>query len=149
MENQSQVSDVIANKIITKVNELIKLNEKINELSKPLKPLREDKKNIIEDLTDLFIDNNIETYEVNGQIISLVDKIVKKKIDENTITKGVEEKFDDMNKIDNVENFTKMLLSSIYDCQDTESVQTLKITKKKKERKVREKKEKQPKNGKK
>ena len=32
MENQSQVSDVIANKIITKVNELIKLNEKINEL---------------------------------------------------------------------------------------------------------------------
>lgn len=145
MEQQKTVSDAIANKIIAKVNELMKLNEKINELSKPLKPLREDKKNIIEDLTDLFIDNNISTYEVNGQIISIQDKIIKKKIDETTITKGVEEKFDDMNKIDDVEEFTKFLLSTIYSNQDAESVPTLKITKKKKERKVREKKEKKTK----
>lgn len=141
----SNVSDEVANKIINKVNELMKLNDKINELSKPLKPLREDKKNIIEDLTDLFIDNNIETYEVNGQVITLVDKIIKKKIDEETITKGVEEKFDDFGKIDDVDEFTKILLTSIYGCQEPETIQALKITKKKKERKVKEKKEKKSK----
>lgn len=139
----SPISDEIANKIISKVNDLISINQKITELTKPIKPLREDKKNILDDLTDLFIDNNITTYEVNGQVISLVDKVIKKKIDESTIAKGVEEKFDDINKSDNVENLTKLLLTSIYDCQDTESIQTLKITKKKKERKPRVKKEKQ------
>ena len=137
------ISDEIANKIISKVNDLININQKITELTKPIKPLREDKKNILNDLTDLFIDNNITTYEVNGQVISLVDKIIKKKIDESTIAKGVEEKFEDINKSDNVENLTKLLLNSIYDCQDTESIQTLKITKKKKERKPRVKKDKQ------
>ena len=137
------ISDEIANKIISKVNDLISINQKITELTKPIKPLREDKKNILNDLTDLFIDNNITTYEVNGQVISLVDKIIKKKIDESTIAKGVEEKFEDINKSDNVENLTKLLLNSIYDCQDTESIQTLKITKKKKERKPRVKKDKQ------
>ena len=137
------ISDEIANKIISKVNDLLNINQKITELTKPIKPLREDKKNILNDLTDLFIDNNITTYEVNGQVISLVDKIIKKKIDESTIAKGVEEKFEDINKSDNVENLTKLLLNSIYDCQDTESIQTLKITKKKKERKPRVKKDKQ------
>ena len=137
------ISDEIANKIISKVNDLLNINQKITELTKPIKPLREDKKNILNDLTDLFIDNNITTYEVNGQVISLVDKVIKKKIDESTIAKGVEEKFEDINKSDNVENLTKLLLNSIYDCQDTESIQTLKITKKKKERKPRVKKEKQ------
>lgn len=137
------ISDEIANKIISKVNDLLNINQKITELTKPIKPLREDKKNILNDLTDLFIDNNITTYEVNGQVISLVDKIIKKKIDESTIAKGVEEKFEDINKSDNVENLTKLLLTSIYDCQDTESIQTLKITKKKKERKPRVKRDKQ------
>ena len=137
------ISDEIANKIISKVNDLLNINQKITELTKPIKPLREDKKNILDDLTDLFINNNITTYEVNGQVISLVDKIIKKKIDESTIAKGVEEKFEDINKSDNVENLTKLLLNSIYDCQDTESIQTLKITKKKKERKPRVKKDKQ------
>ena len=139
----SPISDELANKIISKVNDLLNINQKITELTKPIKPLREDKKNILEDLTELFIDNNITTYEVNGQVISLVDKVIKKKIDESTIAKGVEEKFEDINKSDNVENLTKLLLNSIYDCQDTESIQTLKITKKKKERKPRVKKEKQ------
>lgn len=139
----SPISDELANKIISKVNDLLNINQKITELTKPIKPLREDKKNILDDLTDLFIDNNITTYEVNGQVISLVDKVIKKKIDESTIAKGVEEKFEDINKSDNVENLTKLLLNSIYDCQDTESIQTLKITKKKKERKPRVKKEKQ------
>ena len=139
----SPISDELANKIISKVNDLLNINQKITELTKPIKPLREDKKTILNDLTDLSIDNNITTYEVNGQVISWVDKIIKKKIDESTIAKGVEEKFEDINKSDNVENLTKLLLNSIYDCQDTESIQTLKITKKKKERKPRVKKDKQ------
>ena len=77
----SPISDELANKIISKVNDLLNINQKITELTKPIKPLREDKKNILEDLTELFINNNITTYEVNGQVISLVDKIIKKKID--------------------------------------------------------------------
>lgn len=133
-------SEDIANKIIDKVNQLNDVNENINELSKQLKPYREDKKRLIEELTDLFIDNKIDIYEVNDKIISLVDRTVKKKIDDDTITKGLEEKYNDVNEIDNVEKFVQILKESILENQTVEQLQTLKITKKKKAKTTRTKK---------
>lgn len=133
-------SEDIANKIIDKVNQLNDVNENINELSKQLKPYREDKKRLIEELTDLFIDNKIDIYEVNDKIISLVDRTVKKKIDDDTITKGLEEKYNDVNEIDNVEKFVQILKESILENQTVEQLQTLKITKKKKVKTTRTKK---------
>ena len=135
-------SEDIANKIIDKVNQLNDVNENINELSKQLKPYREDKKRLIEELTDLFIDNKIDSYEVNDKIISLVDRTVKKKIDDDTITKGLEEKYNDVNEIDDVEKFVKILKESILENQTVEQLQTLKITKKKKAKTTRTKKSK-------
>ena len=135
-------SEDIANKIIDKVNQLNDVNENINELSKQLKPYREDKKRLIEELTDLFIDNKIDSYEVNDKIISLVDRTVKKKIDDDTITKGLEEKYNDVNEIDDVEKFVKILKESILENQTVEQLQTVKITKKKKAKTTRTKKSK-------
>lgn len=134
--------DIIVNKIIEKVNQLNDVNENINELSKQLKPYREDKKKLIEELTDLFIKNKIDKYEVGDTIISLVDRTVKKKIDEETITKGLEEKYNDINDIDNVEKFVQVLKESIFENQLTEEFQSLKISKKKKTKTTRTKKSK-------
>ena len=132
-------SEEVANKIIDKVNQLNDINENILELSKQLKPYREDKKRLIEELTELFIDNKIDTYEVNDKIISLVDRQIKKKIDDDTITKGLEDKYDAINDIDNVDKFVQILKESIFENQTIEQLQTLKITKKKKAKKVSKK----------
>lgn len=132
-------SEEVANKIIDKVNQLNDINENILELSKQLKPYREDKKRLIEELTELFIDNKIDSYEVNDKIISLVDRQIKKKIDDDTITKGLEDKYDAINDIDNVDKFVQILKESIFENQTVEQLQTLKITKKKKAKKVSKK----------
>lgn len=137
MDNQE-----VVNKIIDKVNQLNDINKTISELSKQLKPYREDKKKIIEELTDLFIQNKIDKYEVDDDIIELVDKTIKKKIDDETITKGLEEKYKDINDIDNMENFVKILKDSIFENQLTEEFQALKISKKKKGKKTTVKKSK-------
>ena len=132
-------SQEVVNKIIEKVNALNDINEQILELSKQLKPLRNDKRDIIDELTELFINNKIDNYEVNDKIISLVDKTIKKRIDDDTITKGLEEKYKDVNEIDDVNKFVQILKESIFENQEVEQLQSLKITKKKKAKKVSKK----------
>lgn len=144
--------DKIASLIIKKVQEVMKLNEQINEINKKLKPLREDKTLLMDELTNIFVDNHLETYEdeTNNYVLKLVYKEKKNPINEELIKNSLNEEM--MEK--DFETFKKELLNSINDNRNTdEEIPSIRITKRKvkvktKKNKKENKKEKTKKNEK-
>lgn len=140
--------DKIASLIIKKVQEVMKLNEQINEINKKLKPLREDKTLLMDELTNIFVDNHLETYEdeTNNYVLKLVYKEKKNPINEELIKNSLNEEM--MEK--DFETFKKELLSSINDNRNTdEEIPSIRITKRKVKVKTKKnKKEKTKKNEK-
>jgi len=144
--------DKIASLIIKKVQEVMKLNEQINEINKKLKPLREDKTLLMDELTNIFVDNHLETYEdeTNNYVLKLVYKEKKNPINEELIKNSLNEEMIEKD----FETFKKELLSSINDNRNTdEEIPSIRITKRKikvktKKNKKENKKEKTKKNEK-
>ena len=144
--------DKIASLIIKKVQEVMKLNEQINEINKKLKPLREDKTLLMDELTNIFVDNHLETYEdeTNNYVLKLVYKEKKNPINEELIKNSLNEEMIEKD----FETFKKELLNSINDNRNTdEEIPSIRITKRKvkvktKKNKKENKKEKTKKNEK-
>lgn len=139
--------DKIASLIIKKVQEVMKLNEQINEINKKLKPLREDKTLLMDELTNIFVDNHLETYEdeTNNYILKLVYKEKKNPINEELIKNSLNEEM--MEK--DFETFKKELLNSINDNRNTdEEIPSIKITKRKVKVKTKKNKKENKKEGK-
>lgn len=144
--------DKIASLIIKKVQEVMKLNEQINEINKKLKPLREDKTLLMDELTNIFVDNHLETYEdeTNNYVLKLVYKEKRNPINEELIKNSLNEEMIEKD----FETFKKELLSSINDNRNTdEEIPSIRITKRKvkvktKKNKKENKKEKTKKNEK-
>lgn len=140
--------DKIASLIIKKVQEVMKLNEQINEINKKLKPLREDKTLLMDELTNIFVDNHLETYEdeTNNYILKLVYKEKKNPINEELIKNSLNEEMIEKD----FETFKKELLNSINDNRNTdEEIPSIRITKRKVKVKTKKnKKEKTKKNEK-
>ena len=140
--------DKIASLIIKKVQEVMKLNEQINEINKKLKPLREDKTLLMDELTNIFVDNHLETYEdeTNNYVLKLVYKEKKNPINEELIKNSLNEEMIEKD----FETFKKELLSSINDNRNTdEEIPSIRITKRKVKVKTKKnKKEKTKKNEK-
>ena len=119
-----------ASLIIQKVQKVIQLNEQINELNKKLKPLREDKTLLMDELTNIFVEKNLENYtdETNNYVLKLVYNEKKNPINEELIKNSLNE---DMLSKD-LETFTKELLNSINDNRNTnEEIPSIRITKRK------------------
>ena len=140
--------DKIASLIIKKVQEVMKLNEQINEINKKLKPLREDKTLLMDELTNIFVDNHLEIYEdeTNNYVLKLVYKEKKNPINEELIKNSLNEEMIEKD----FETFKKELLSSINDNRNTdEEIPSIRITKRKVKVKTKKnKKEKTKKNEK-
>ena len=140
--------DKIASLIIKKVQEVMKLNEQINEINKKLKPLREDKTLVMDELTNIFVDNHLEIYEdeTNNYVLKLVYKEKKNPINEELIKNSLNEEMIEKD----FETFKKELLSSINDNRNTdEEIPSIRITKRKVKVKTKKnKKEKTKKNEK-
>ena len=122
--------DKTASLIIKKVQEVMKLNEHINEINKKLKPLKEDKNLLMDELTNIFVDKHLDTYEdeTNNYVLKLVYKEKKNPINEELIKNSLNE---DMMEKD-FETFKKELLNSINDNRNTdEEIPCIKITKRK------------------
>ena len=133
-------SDKTATLIIKKVQEVMRLNEQINEINKKLKPLREDKNLLMDELTNIFVDNHLETYEdeTNNYTLKLVYKEKKNPINEELIKNSLNEEM--MEK--DFESFTKELLNSINNNRNTdEEIPSIKITKRKVKVKTKKNKE--------
>ena len=119
-----------ASLIIKKVQEVMKLTEQINEINKKLKPLKQDKSLLMDELTNIFIDNHLETYEdeTNNYTLKLVYKEKMNPINEELIKNSLNEEM--IGK--DFETFTRELLHSISDNRTTdEQIPSIKITKRK------------------
>lgn len=122
--------DKTASLIIKKVQEVMRLNEQINEINKKLKPLREDKTLLMDELTNIFVDKHLDTYEdeTNNYVLKLVYKEKKNPINEELIKNSLNEEMMDKD----FETFKKELLNSINDNRNTdEEIPSIKITKRK------------------
>lgn len=123
------IDDKTANIIIKKVQRIMELNNSINEANKKLKPLKEEKTLLMDELTELFVNNNIETYEADNYNLKLVQKQIKDPLNEDLIRKSITE---EIVKENNFDKLKTLLINSINEQRNTgDEINTIKIGKKK------------------
>lgn len=131
-EQETFIPENVASIIDPKIKQLIEVDKILQEFSKKMKPYKETKKQLTEDLTELFKNNDIAEYKINNKKIKLITRTKLQPIDDALLEKGVSEKIKNVNTVSDYKKTTGEIVENVMKLREKIKKQTINITNSKK-----------------